>query len=171
MRPRWIAVTSVVVLCASSACTIHEMPVGPLNPAAIAEVQRALNARGAKVEYTRAGQAPTFVAVSQGDYRVTASGNLQLLSEDQAIPIEDVRSIEVNNHGLGAAEGLGLGLLTGALAGSMLASGAKSSCNRGEDGCIGLDLSGAVITMTTIVGATVGLLVGAAVGQRVAYTF
>lgn len=64
-----------------------------------------------------------------------------------------------------------MGVLSGALVGALLASGGSSQCNAGEDGCIGFDVSGAIMVTSLLLGTAIGAGIGAGVGHRHLYTF
>jgi hypothetical protein len=173
---RLLALTTLALfVAASSGCITHHTIARPASPAAIAEVQTQLESRGAWIEYALPGLPPQINTVARGEVRRVggATPSLIVRTEQPAlfVPLENIRSIQVNNHLEGAARGFAAGLLSGVLVGALLAPGARSSCNAGDDGCIGLDFSGAVLVTSLLFGAGIGLAVGAGVGQRHLYTF
>jgi len=176
MRMRFLSLATLTAfLVATSGCTTHHQMARPLTPLAVAQVQDTLERRGAWVEHGWPGQPPQVAAVERGDvHRVgTTTPSLVLLSDDprQSIPLEYVRSIQLNNHTEGAVKGLLIGALSGGLMGVLLASGGESKCNPGDDGCIGLDFSGAILITSLLIGTAIGVGIGAGVGQRHIYTF
>jgi hypothetical protein len=169
--------TFLVAIClgAGTGCAIHQKMPQPLTAAAVSRVQEALDARGAWVEYRVPGRPLETVGVERGSARRvgTVTPSLELVAEDppRVIPLGSVRSIQVNDHLLGAVEGLAAGTLSGALVGGLWAPSGKSSCTPGADDCIGMDFSDEIFFTSIVVGALVGLAVGASVGQRLVYTF
>jgi hypothetical protein len=90
--------------------------------------------------------------------------------------VPNARGYELKNRGRGAAEGLGLGILTGGLLGYAVgvSSGGDEPCSGDGGGCIMFSASfkGVVIGgIGALVGATVGTLIGFAVGHTDRYLF
>jgi hypothetical protein len=176
MHMRCVALTTLVgFVTAASGCASHQPMPHPLTPAAVAQVKDALESRGAWVEYDWPGQPPIVGAVQRGNFQSVGSvqPSLVVLIDEpkHAVPLENVRSIQINNHWRGAAEGLGVGLLSGALLGALLASGGESHCSPGDDHCIGMDFSAEILASSILLGSAIGIVVGASVGQRIVYTF
>jgi hypothetical protein len=99
---------------------------------------------------------------------------LELVSESgeyrsNSVPTGDLQEIAVKRHGLGAAEGLGIGIATGLLSG--VVSGAKiaqgSRCN--DDGrCLAI----VVLPIVGVVfGSLFGAMFGATIGHRTTIEF
>jgi hypothetical protein len=156
-----------------TACAFHKQLPRPLAPAAVAQVQDALENRGAEIEYGYPGYPSLFAEVKQGDFRVVNPGrpSLVLLTYApvaHAVPLEHVRSLRVNNHWLGALEGLGIGTLSGAVLGTLLA---PENCEGDSDHCSGLDVHGMVLVSSMVLGAVLGAGIGAIAGQPYVYTF
>jgi hypothetical protein len=143
---------------------------------AAAELKKTLDQRGAWVEYSEFGHPPETVSIARGSARSvgTTTPSLVLLSKDppQAIPLESVRSIQVNDRLIGGAAGLLLGTVSGVLVGAVLGSGAKSSCDPSSDQpCLNMDFSGTILITSTVLGAIIGLAIGAGVGRRTVFVF
>jgi hypothetical protein len=160
---------------ASIGCATSRQLPRPLTPAAVTQVQGALERRGAWVEHGLPGPPALIAAVERGRFRRVGAdaAALELLSDDppQAIPLQYVRSVQVNNHWLGGLEGAGLGFLSGAVIGVLLAPGGRSTCNSSDDNCLGLDFSGEILATSLLLGTLIGAAVGGAVGQRQTYRF
>jgi hypothetical protein len=176
MNRRCLAFTTLVAfVTAASGCASHQPMPDPLTPAAVAQVKEALESRGAWVEYGWPGQPSIIGAVQRGHFQSVGAvqPSLILLTDEprHAVPLEHVRSIQFNNHWLGAAEGFGVGLFSGALLGALLSSGEKSHCSPGDDHCIDLDFSEAILVSSIVLGAAIGVVVGVSVGHKRVYTF
>jgi hypothetical protein len=174
-RMRSLAIVTACAL-AMAGCTAHRQMPRPLTPAAVAEVEEALTARGAWVEYGAPGQPSLVAAVQQGSFQHYNPGRpaLILYTEEpaHAVPLEHVRELKVNNRLLGTLEGAGIGLLAGLLFGAVVTAGSgPPKCENGSDNCLNMDFRGVVMFLTTITGATTGTIVGAIAGHRYVYTF
>jgi hypothetical protein len=147
----------------------------PISPEAVAEVQDAIGRRGAWLEYGSPGQPSLVAALDQGSFRRVDIGRPSLIlytrDPDQAVPLAHVRSLQVNNHWMGAAEGLGIGFLSGVLIGALAAPSGKSSCDPGDDHCLGMDFGDEILLLSMLACSVAGTVIGAAVGQRYVYTF
>jgi hypothetical protein len=173
---RFVALATLAAFSlTATGCAIHKQMPRPPTPAAVAEVQDALERRGAWLEYGPPGHPPLIAAVQQDSFQRVDLGRPSLIlytdEPAHAVPLEHARSLQVNNHWLGALEGLGIGVLSGFLIGALLAQGGKSSCNPGDDGCLGMDFSDAIFFLSVITCSAAGTGIGAAVGQRFVYTF
>ncbi len=168
-------VTLVAFGITATGCAIHQQMPRPLTPAAVAQVHDALASRGAWIEFSPPGFAAITDSVQQGNVRrIEGSPPSLVLHTDECnaeVPIESVRNIQVNNHSLGALEGLGAGFLGGILVGATLASGGESHCAPADDHCLGMDFSGEILLSSIVIGSLTGLVIGASVGQRFVYTF
>jgi hypothetical protein len=173
---RFVALVTLIAFSATAAgCAIHKQMPRPLSPEAVAEVQDALERRGAWLEYGYPGQPPLVAAVRQGSFQKGAGGRRSLIlytdEPAHAVPLEHARSLQVNNHWLGALEGLGIGFLSGVLLGALVYKAAMPACETPSDSCNGMDMRGTFFYATVIVGSSLGTGIGAAVGQRYIYTF
>lgn len=156
-----------------TACAIHKNLPRPLTPDAVAQVQDALESRSAEIEYGYPGYPSLVGEVKQGDFRRVYPGRSSLVlltyaPVAHAVPLEHVRSLRVNNHWLGALEGLGIGALSGTVLGALLA---PENCEGDRDHCWGLDVNGMALVSSMVLGAALGASIGAIAGQPYVYTF
>ena len=100
-------------------------------------------------------------------------------SEGETAPLVEVsklRGYEVKNRGRGALEGLGLGILAGALAGFAVGAsfGSDGPCTNDDGGCVMFSASDkgfALGLIGALVGSAVGPLIGFAAGHTNRYVF
>jgi hypothetical protein len=161
----------------ATGCAIHKDMPRPMSPAAVTEVREALESRGAWLEYGYPGYLPLIGAVQRGSFQPVDLGRPSLIfyTDDpaHAVPLEHARSLQVNNHWLGALEGLGIGALSGLLLGALLmaAAGEGSGCENPDAMCIDFNPGQALFILSLTIGPIAGTTIGAAVGQRTVYDF
>lgn len=134
-------------------------------PSPYAEVNEAVQGRVVQVQLAdgRALQATDLdVAPDVASY-VDADGQMHTVATDR---IEQIRLIQ---HGRGALEGIGIGLLTGGGGGALVGLMSASTCGK-DDWFCGPGFNAAVFgTLFGAIGGAIGLISGTVRGHRTVY--
>jgi hypothetical protein len=83
----------------------------------------------------------------------------------------EIAEVRVRNHALGALEGTGIGLLSGAAGGALLF---WAACPSGKDGCFDVEPAGAALLggiALGVIGGLVGLGIGGVRGHVTTFSF
>jgi hypothetical protein len=142
----------------------------PLSENSLAAINDAVEGRSGTVTLGAANERVEFAGDMTVGRETTAWSQEEPARVRKSVPTEALHSIEVTHRGRGAAEGLGAGILIGAVGGAILGGASDGKwCLEGTScGAFPLAVGAAG---GAIAGALVGVVVGTVIGHRVTVAF
>jgi hypothetical protein len=156
----------LVVITASAGCTSTRV-VDTQAPSPYVEVNEAVQGRVVQVQLAdgRTLRATDVDLAPDVASYVDADGQMHTVATDK------IEQIRLTQHGRGALEGIGIGLLIGGAGGAMVGLASVSACNEGDLFCDPGFYAIAFGALFGAIGGAIGLISGTVRGHRTVYRF